>query len=380
MSYESARIRGVAGYAYGEQPADPAVLKLNTNENAYPPAPAVGRALATFDAAELRRYPPATADPLRRQVAELLGLDASQVVATNGGDEGLRLAMATFVDAGDVVGLATPSYSLYPVQAKVQGAEVAELPLAADWLPGSDFGARLQAAGTKLVCLANPHAPSGALWPAAAVAALARELDGVLLVDEAYVDFVDPALGHALVPLLAEHDNLLLLRTFSKGYALAGMRVGLLLGSPALTEPIRTKTRDSFNVDAIAQRLASAALAEQGYAEERWRRTRVERDRLAGALRGLGFGVCDSQANFVLAEAPAGVCAATLQRQLRERKVLVRHFNTPRLANCLRITVGTATQVDALLAALAATLPAAETGAPVGAKAAGPQCELEGAV
>lgn len=360
MSYESARIRRVAGYAYGEQPADPAVLKLNTNENAYPPAPAVGRALAAFDAAELRLYPPATADPLRRQVAEMLGLDASQVVATNGGDEGLRLAMATFLDAGDVVGMATPSYSLYPVLAKVQGAEVAEVPLGSDWLPSRDFGSRMQAAGAKLVCLANPHAPSGTLWPARAVAALASELDGVLLVDEAYVDFADPALGHALAPLLAKHDNLLLLRTFSKGYALAGMRVGLLLGSRALIEPIRTKTKDSFNVDAIAQRLASAALAEQDYAEERWRRTRRERDRLASALRGLGFGVRDSQANFVLAAAPAGVCAAALQRRLRERKVLVRHFDTPRLARCLRITVGTATQVDALLAALEAALPEAE--------------------
>ena len=356
MSYESKRIRDLAGYVYGEQPPGREMIKLNTNEAAFPPSPAVARALAEFDAADLRRYPPATADPLRRQFAELLGLDMAQVVATNGGDEGLRLAMATFVDAGLAVGLATPSYSLYPVLAAIQGGRVAEAPLAADWLPPADFGARMNAADARLVCLANPHAPSGALLPAEAVAALAETLRGVLLVDEAYVDFVAPARRHSLLPLLARHDNLLLLRTLSKGHALAGIRVGLLLGSASLVEPIRTKTRDSFNVDAVAQRLASAALGDRGYVEARWDETRRERRRLAAKLEELGFRVAPSEANFVLARTPPGSCAAALQRHLRDRKVLVRHFDAPRLADCLRITVGTSEQTDALLDALAAAL------------------------
>ena len=364
MSYESPRIRGLSGYVFGEQPAAADVVKLNTNEAAFPPSPAVARALAAFDAAELRRYPPATAEPLRRQVGALLGLDMAQVVATNGGDEGLRLAMSTFVDAGAAVGLATPSYSLYPVLAAIQGGRVTEVPLAADWLPPAEFGARMNAADARLVCLANPHAPSGALLPAEAVSALAAILRGVLLVDEAYVDFVDPARRHSLLPLLARHDNLLLLRTLSKGHALAGIRVGLLLGSAGLLEPIRTKTRDSFNVDAVAQRLAGAALGDRSYVEARWGETRRERRRLAAKLEGLGFEVPPSEANFVLARAPAGSCASTLQRRLRQRKVLVRHFDAPRLADCLRITVGTAAQTDALLQALAAALaPAAKAAA-----------------
>lgn len=357
MSYESERVRQLAGYVYGEQPTDPAVLKLNTNENAYPPAPAVAQALAEFDAAQLRRYPPATADGLRRKVADQLGLAIDQVVATNGGDEGLRLAMTTFVDAGATVGLATPSYSLYPVLAAVQGGQVADVPLGEDWLPSRDFAERMNAAGAKLICLPNPHAPSGALLPARAVAALAGALRGVLLVDEAYVDFVDPARDHDLVRLLAQHDNLLLLRTFSKGYALAGLRVGLLLGNAALIEPIRTKTRDSFNVDAIAQRLASAAFDARGYAEAGWHRTRQQRQRLTSALVELGFRVPPSESNFVLAQAPAGICAAELHRRLRDRKVLVRHFDAPRLADRLRITIGTEAQVGALLSALKAVLP-----------------------
>ena len=349
MTFERDNIRRMAGYAYGEQPKDAGVVKLNTNENAYAPSPQVGKALAHFDAETLRRYPPATADPLRRLIAERFGLDAAQVVVTNGGDEALRLAVTTFLDRGAAFGMATPSYSLYPVLAAVQDCPVVEVALQDDWALPTDFAARLNAAEAKLVCLVNPHAPSGTLTDAQAISKLAAELRGVLLVDEAYVDFVDPALNHDLLPLLRAHDNLLLLRTFSKGYALAGLRVGYLLGNAALVEPIRDKTRDSFNVDAIAQALAAAAFADQPYATACWQRTREERQRLAHGLRKLGFAVPDSQTNFVLAQAPPDTCAKALQRTLRERKVLVRHFDAPRLDDSLRITVGARQDNDALL-------------------------------
>ena len=156
-----------------------------------------------------------------------------------------------------------------------------------------------------------------------------------------------------MTQLVAEHDNLLLLRTLSKGYSLAGLRVGFLLGDMGLVAPILDKTRDSFNVDAVAQHLAGAAFADEDYARDCWQRVRVERQRLARELRALGFAVPESQANFVLAEAPAGSDAAQLQRQLRERKLLVRYFDQPRLQRCLRITVGMRTDNNALLAALA---------------------------
>ena len=352
MTFERDNIRRMAGYAYGEQPRDANVVKLNTNENAYPPSPKVLEALARFDVETLRRYPPATADPLRRKIAGRFGLDMAQVVVTNGGDEGLRLAVTTFLDQGATFGMATPSYSLYPVLAEVQGCPVVEVPLQRNWSLPPDFAARVNAAETKLTCLVNPHAPSGTLVDANAIAALAGELNGVLLVDEAYVDFVAPAANHDLTPLLRTHDNLLLLRTFSKGYSLAGLRVGYLLGSAALVEPILDKTRDSFNVDAIAQTLAAAAFSDQPYAATCWQRAREERHRLAQRLRDLGFAVPDSQMNFLLAQAPPSICAQDLQRTLRQRKVLVRHFNTPRLADSLRTTVGSRRENDALLALL----------------------------
>ena len=352
MSYERDNVRRMTGYVYGEQPQDPGIVKLNTNENPYPPSPAVADAIRSFDAGTLRRYPPATADSLRRQVATRFGLSVDQVVVTNGGDEALRLAMTTFVDPGATFGTTEPGYSLCPVLANVQGCEVASAELTADWSLPDGFAGRMNDAGAKLTCLVNPHAPSGVLVDADTVAALARELDGVLLVDEAYVDFVDPELGHDLTSLVADHDNLLLLRTLSKGHSLAGMRVGFLLGSTGLVGPILTKTRDSYNVDALAQVAAEAAFADRAYAERGWRAVQGERRRLTVRLVDLGFTVPESQSNFVLAEAPPDVSARSLFLGLRERGIVVRHFDTPRLSNSLRITVGTASENDLLLTAL----------------------------
>ena len=349
MSYERENIRRMAGYVYGEQPADPAVIKLNTNENPYPPSPAVREALAAFDVDTLRRYPPATADPLRGELAEQLGVEMDNVVAANGGDEALRLALATFVDPGATLGLAEPAYSLMPVLGAAQDCRMRTVQLDADWKPPTDTAKRLNDAGAKLTCLVNPHAPSGVLLDADFVSTLATALDGVLLVDEAYVDFVNPNRRHNLAPLVVAHPNLLLLRTLSKGYALAGLRVGFLIGDAALIAPVLTKTRDSYNVDAIAQTVAAAALRDRRYAAELCARVRAERSRLAANLRSRGFAGPDSEANFLLARTPN---AAALQNALRKRGILVRHFDTPRLRDCLRITVGAPNENNALVAAL----------------------------
>ena len=352
MSYERDSVRRMAGYVYGEQPGDPGIVKLNTNENPYPPSPNVADAIQSFDADTLRRYPPATADGFRRLVAGRFGLSAEEVVATNGGDEALRLAITTFVDPGATFGTTEPGYSLCPVLANVQDCEVVRAELTPDWLLPADFAKTMNAAGAKLTCVVNPHAPSGVLLDADTIASVAEELAGVLLVDEAYVDFVDPGLGHDLTSLLSGQDNLLLLRTLSKGYSLAGMRVGFLLGNTGLVDPILTKTRDSYNVDTLAQIAAGAAFADRAYAERGWRAVREERLRLTAALQELGFGLPESQSNFVLAEAPPGVSASALFQRLRERGIVVRHFDTPRLANSLRITVGTASENDLLLKAI----------------------------
>ena len=354
MSYERENIRRMEGYRYGEQPDDPDVVKLNTNENPYPPSPAVAAALAAFDAAALRRYPPAKSDAFCRVAASQLGLTAEEIVVTNGGDEALRLAFTTFVDPGGTFATADPSYSLYQVLARVQDCRMESIPLAEDWSLPADFCVRANRAGARLTCIVNPHAPSGVLLDVDALARVVGEIEGVVLIDEAYVDFVDPALRHDATPLIREFDNMLLLRTLSKGYSLAGLRFGFLLGSPSLLEPIATKTRDSYNQDLLAQTLACAAYADDAYARGICQRVREARETLRAALARLGFRALASQTNFLLVTPPAHSSpeARSIYEQLRARSILVRYFDTPRLGGMLRITVGTPEQNVRLLDAL----------------------------
>ena len=351
MSYERENIRRMDGYRYGEQPDDPDIVKLNTNENPYPPSPAVAAALAEFDAATLRRYPPAESDAFRRLAATRLGLKAEEVLVTHGGDEALRLAFTTFVDPDAVFAMAYPSYSLYEVLARVQDCRIESVPLADDWSLPADFCATVNGAGARLTCVVNPHAPSGVLLDVDTLARMAGEIEGVVLIDEAYVDFVDPALGHDASPLIREFDNLLLLRTLSKGYSLAGLRFGFLLGNPGLVETIATKTRDSYNQDMVAQTLACAAYADEAYARDTWQCVRDARESLRSALAELGFRGPPSQANFLLAAPPENwpLDARSTYERLKARGILVRHFDTPRLGGMLRITAGTPEQNSRLL-------------------------------
>lgn len=366
MNYERPNVRDMAGYVWGEQPEDPDQCKLNTNENPYPPGPEVAAALRAFDAASLRTYPQPTADKLRTKLAERHGLDIDNVLVTNGGDEALRLAVTTFAAPGAPLGCAHPSYSLYPVLAHIQDAPVLQACYCDDWTLPKGFAAQANAAGTRLTCLVNPHAPSGRLMDVDQCAQLAAELEGVLLLDEAYADFIDPALGYDSAPLLRDFDNLLILRSFSKGYSLAGLRLGYLLGQPALIAPLLTKTRDSYNVDSLSQVLGLAALADPDYAAGTWTQVRKERQRLREELAGLGLPSPASQANFLLASVPvgSGPSAAELQAGLREQGVLVRHFSTPKLHDKLRITIGAPQQNQRLLKVLQGLLADSIAGKP----------------
>jgi histidinol-phosphate aminotransferase len=354
--FERENIRRMDGYTWGEQPSDGRTIKLNTNENPWPPSPAVARALAAFDVARLRRYPPPHADGFRRIAAELAGVTMDSIIATNGGDEFLRLLLTTFLEPGTPLATTRPSYSLYPVLAAIQGSPTLEVPLGEGFELPADFASRANAAGAGITCVVNPHAPSGCLYDTSALEHLADELDGLLLIDEAYVDFVDPRLGHDTSRLVRDHDNVLILRSMSKGYALAGLRFGYGIGSPALIEPLITKTRDSYNVDLIAQELATAAIGDRAWATDNWQRVRAERERLRAALTDLGFECPPSQANFLFARVPDGAEAPELQARLRSAGVLVRHFRGVGLDDRLRITVGTPAEDDVLLAALAASL------------------------
>lgn len=352
MAYERSNIRSMAGYTPGEQPDSPEVIKLNTNENPFPPGPGVARALAAIAVASLRRYPPPTAAQLRRTIAALHGVEQENVIVTNGGDELLRLAVSTFVEEEEAIAFAAPSYSLYEVLADAHGCGTLRFPLDEDWSLPAGFAARLNDAGAKLCFVVNPHAPSGRLTSAAELQALARDFHGVLVLDEAYVDFVDPALGHDCVPLVRQFDNVLILRTFSKGYSLAGLRMAYGLASPSLIDPMQFKTKDSYNTDLIAQTLAQASLENREEASGTWAYVREQRARVAGELAALGLASPPSQSNFLLVTVPPPHRAQALYEGLKRKGILVRWFAQPRLDDKLRITIGTQEQNTRLLTAL----------------------------
>lgn len=353
MSYERDAIARMSGYVPGEQPARTVVAKLNTNENPYPPCEAVMAALRGIDGHALRRYPSAMADGFRSEAARLHDVAPDHVIATNGGDELLRLAITTFLEPGGPLGIAEPGYSLYPVLAALHDSPLARVPLADDWAVPADIAEQWNRAGARLAMLVNPHAPSGRLKPVAEVAEIARAFDGVLLVDEAYVDFIDPALGYDSVPLVRELPNVLLLRTMSKGYSLAGLRFAYGIGAPGLVAPMLTKSKDSYNVDAVAQALATASLRHRDEAAKTWAAVRGERERIQAALATRGFACPPSQTNFLLATVPASHGGAVaVYRGLADAGIYVRWFDQDRLRDKLRISIGTPDENDALLAAL----------------------------
>lgn len=358
MTLERRNIARMHGYTPGEQPDADTTIKLNTNENPYPPSPAVAAALAAVDYTALRRYPPPLATGFRAAAARLHGVDPANIIPTNGGDELLRLAITTFVDSGSCIATTLPSYSLYSVLADVQACPLIEIPLLDDWSMPPDFLARALAANAKMIILVNPHAPTGKLLSTQTLAQLATQFPGVLLVDEAYVDFIDPALEYDSVALIREHENILLLRTLSKGYSLAGLRFGYGIGAASLIHPMLYKTRDSYNTDLIAQRLATAALESVEYARGTWQQVREQRQRMRAELDNLGLATTASQSNFLLTTIPEEVGAAALYEALKARHILVRYFDQDRLRNRLRITVGTAAENDTLLAALRSLLAA----------------------
>lgn len=351
MSYERDAIARMSGYVPGEQPARTVVAKLNTNENPYPPCPAVMDALRGIDGDALRRYPSAMADGFRAEAARLHGLTPDHVIATNGGDELLRLAITTFLEPGGPLGIAEPGYSLYPVLAALHESPLVRVALADDWSIPGDIAARWNAAGARLAMLVNPHAPSGRLAAREEIATIARTFDGVLLLDEAYVDFIDPARRYDSIPLVRELPNVLLLRTMSKGYSLAGLRFAYGLGDPGLVAPMLTKSKDSYNVDAVAQALATASLRHRDEAAETWGAVRSERDRVRAELAARGFAAPESETNFLLASVPGGDARA-LYRALADDGIYVRWFDQDRLRDKLRISIGTPAENDALLAAL----------------------------
>jgi len=332
------------GYVPGEQPQGGRVIKLNTNENPYPPAPGVVAAVQAAASADLRLYPEPSAKPLREEAARRYGVRPEQVLAGNGSDEILTMLMRAIVGPDDIVVYPEPTYSLYDTLVTIQEGRSLTIPFPDDFtLPPALF-----AAEGRLMMICNPNAPSGSLTPVEVIADLASGFDGVVVVDEAYVDFAPP--GSTALPLLASHPNVMVLRTFSKSFSLAGMRIGLAFGHPDLIAEI-AKVKDSYNLSRVAIAAGTAALVAIEWMEQNVARIVATRTRLTERLAGVGYDVLPSATNFVLARR-AGEDQGPVQAALRERGILVRHFATARLRDALRISVGTEDETDRLLAAL----------------------------
>ncbi len=358
MPYERDNIHSLSPYEPGEQPQTDKVVKLNTNENPYPPTRQVMEAIAGVGADALRRYPPPMATPFRYAAAQMHDLEPDQVIATNGGDELLRLAVAVFCDpAGEDgrggIGQTLPTYSLYDVLARIHDTPIVRVPLEEDWSIPQDFAKRLNNAGCRLAWVVNPHAPSGRFESSDRLRQIAADFNGVLLVDEAYVDFA----RHDASDLVRGEDamdNVLLLRTLSKGYSLAGLRFGYGLGSRDLIAAL-DKARDSYNTDILAQAAAVAALASRKDAAATWTKVVDERRRVGDELARLGWWVWPSDCNFILAKPREnGPGAMETYESLKRDGIFVRYFDQDRLEDKLRITLGTPEQNDALLRALTA--------------------------
>lgn len=352
MTFERKNIREMVGYTPGEQPQSTDIVKLNTNENPFASGPAVQKALSEIKTDDLRCYPQPTALDLRKAISAHHDIETESIIVTNGGDELLRLAISTFVECDEAIAVAEPTYTLYEVLAQAHGCQYLKFNLNQDWSLPENFTQTLNNSNAKMCLLPNPHAPSGTLLSVQDLAAIANEFKGILLIDEAYIDFVDPDLNHDCIKLINDFDNILLLRTFSKGYSLAGLRIAYGIGPKSIIKPMQSKTKDSYNTDFIAQKLAQAALEDQAFAKKSWDYVRAQRSILKAALTDLGLSSVDSQSNFLLVRVPEQINAESLYARLKENGILVRHFNQAGQENYLRITVGTIDENNKLLSTL----------------------------
>ena len=347
-SFLSVRAREIAPYTAGEQPSDKQYVKLNTNENPYPPSPKALAAYRAFDFSSLRLYPPLEMRALREAVAAAEGVSPENVFCGNGSDEILALCFPAFFDEGGAgAAFADVTYSFYPVFSEFFGVPYTQVPLEEDFT--LDLS-KLTAAKAQGVLVANPNAPTGIGIPLGEIEAFVRaNAERVVILDEAYMPFF----GQSAALLTKKYENLLVVKTFSKGYSLAGMRCGYAVGNAALIGGLG-RCKDCFNsypVDRVCQAVCAAAISDAAYYAQKNALVVSERERLSGELRGRGFEVLPSKSNFVFVR-HAGLSGREVYENLRARGVLVRHFQKPRISGFCRITVGSREQNDALLAAL----------------------------
>jgi histidinol-phosphate aminotransferase len=343
-SFIRPEILAMHGYMPGEQPRDGNIVKLNTNENPYPSSPAVQRAIGRAIQAGLQKYPDPMATTFRTSAAKLLGVEPNWILCGNGSDDLLTIITRAFVGQGERLRLPYPSYILYKTLAQLQGGQAEEIHFRSDWSLGEDFAK--PAAGLKLAYLPNPNSPSGTMISPARLRELADALPCPLVIDEAYVDFADTN----CISLVKETDKILVTRSLSKSYALAGLRFGYVVAQPSMIEQLE-KVKDSYNCDSLSIAGATAAIDDQDWLAENRAKILATRARLTTGMRELGFATIDSQANFVWNPHPK-LPVKPLYEQLKSQCVLVRYMDYRGWGDGLRISVGTDEQIERCLTLL----------------------------
>lgn len=344
LNYFRRSIQQMTPYTAGEQPQGGKCIKLNTNENPYPPSPKVVTAIQTAAADRLERYPDPVGTAFRMRAAEVLGVEPDWILCGNGSDDILTILTRAFVGEGELLRLPYPSYVLYKTLAQLQGGRFEEIKFRQDFSLPPEFSAATQ--GLKLAFLPNPNSPSGTVIAASEIAEIAAQLPCPLLVDEAYADFADSN----CIELVKQNPAVMVSRTLSKSYALAGLRFGFLVAQPQVISKLQ-QVKDSYNCDALSIAGATAAIDDQAWLVANRAKIVATRKRMTTELRQLGFDCPDSHANFVWCtrqDQPVG----PLYESLKRDGILVRYMQYPLWGDGLRISVGTDEQIDACISML----------------------------
>jgi histidinol-phosphate aminotransferase len=338
-------IQRISGYTPGEQPQSGGFIKLNTNENPYPPSPLVIDAIANAARSGLQKYPDPMANAFRNQAASLLGVDPNWILCGNGSDDLLTIATRTFVGSGQMLRMPRPSYVLYQTLAAIQEASVDVVGFESDWTIANSFFETPP--HVRLCFLPNPNSPSGTMIPIKILRRQIAQMKCPLVLDEAYVDFADE---HG-IDLVREFEHVIVTRTLSKSYGLAGLRFGYAVARPELISQM-AKVKDSYNCDTLSIAGATAAITDQAWLQSNRQKIVATRQRMTIALEKRGFFCLPSQANFVWCQHPS-IPSRTLYEQLKERRILVRWMNYAGTMEGLRISVGEDSEIDTLINVLA---------------------------
>ncbi len=340
-SYFRPTVDAMGGYTPGEQPKVLDLIKLNTNENPYPPSPRVEEVLRDFDTAKLRLYPEPTADSLRDVIASVNGVQRENVIVGNGSDDILTIIVRCFCDAKRKMACIDPTYSLYPVLGELQGAECVRIELDDDFSLPDDI--LEQAAVANLLMFARPNAPTGNLFPRERVEEICAHFRGIVFIDEAYVDFSE----NNCLDLAMRYPNVIVSRTMSKSYALAGVRLGYAVANAKIIDGMM-KMKDSYNVNMLTQRIAIEAFKDGEYLRRMVDKIISTRNRIAAALKELGFTMVPSSTNFLFVSPPDGNGRLYFE-ELRKHNIIVRYFPGKKTGDYARISIGTDAEMDRVM-------------------------------